>query len=318
MAIKSQLRRLWRTALCLLLLMWLRLWRICLACVDPHRARRAPHGPRSRVTPLAAGAFHRARRKPAWVLRQLILLKAHMPQAGCRLLAITFNRVFAHHEVSLSKSFVHRALRDQAYAVMQARKAIRLARPRAVAVNACWGLDLTGRQDGAGVVHTILGLLDHGSRRVLALKAIALKSGWHLLGHLCFAIAEFGRPRSVRTDNEACFTGRVFASGLRLLGIGHQRIDLHCPWQNGRIERFFGTLKPYLKQWQFDGALALDLSLAEFGNWYNAIRPHQNLDGRTPLEAWNNVDPFHAPCPPKSVEFVQNWDGLLAGFHIRR
>jgi hypothetical protein len=28
-----------------------------------------------------------------------------------------------------------------------------------------------------------------------------------------------------------------------LLGIRLQTTDLHCPWQNGRIERFFSTLK---------------------------------------------------------------------------
>ena len=260
----------------------------------------------------------RRRKKPAWALRQLVLLKAHLPDAGCRTLALTFNRVFAHRNVSISKSFVHRALREQAYAVMQARKAIRAARPRPVALNHCWGLDLTGRMDGAEQVQTILGMLDHGSRSVLALRAIAAKSGWHLLGYLCFTIAEFGRPRNIRTDNEACFTGRVFSAGLRLLGIHHQRIDLHCPWQNGRIERFFGTLKLYLRQWRFEGREALDASLVEFAAWYNAIRPHQGLDGRTPLEAWNQIDPLHAPAPPKSVTFVQAWDGLLCGFQIRR
>ena len=292
-------------------LAWLGLhWQRAIGRGEPPHARR--------VCAQAWGPQPRSRKKPAWALRQLVLLNAHLPHAGCRTLALTFNRVFAHRDVSISKSWAHRALRDQAYAVLLARKAIRAARPRPFALNHCWGLDLTGRMDGAGRVHTLLGLLDHGSRRVLALRAIAMKSGWHLLGYLCFAIAEFGRPRNIRTDNEACFTGRVFTSGLKLLGIHHQRIDLQCPWQNGRVERFFGTLKQYLRQWQFEGREALDASLVEFAAWYNEIRPHQGLDGRTPLEAWDGVDPFHAPAPPKAVTFVQAWDGLLCGFHIRR
>ena len=204
--------------------------------------------------------------------------------------------------------------------MLSCRRARRSARPGsgAVPVNQTWGLDLTGRMDGAGRVHTILGLLDHGTRRVLALRSVAAKSGWHLLGYLCLAIGEFGRPRNIRTDNEACITGRVFSAGLKLLGIHHQRIDLHCPWQNGRVERFFATLKLYLRQWQFGGRAALDASLIEFAAWYNEIRPHQNLNGRTPLEAWNGVDPFHAPAPPKDISFVESWDGLLCGFRIRR
>jgi transposase InsO family protein len=31
-----------------------------------------------------------------------------------------------------------------------------------------------------------------------------------------------------------------------LLGIRMQRTDVHCPWQNGRIEQLFGTLKAAL------------------------------------------------------------------------
>ena len=110
---------------------WLLAWALAWLGLHWQRAigRDVPLHAR-RVSALALGPPIRCRKKPAWVLRQLVLLKAHLPDAGCRLLAITFNRVFAHRDVSISKSFVHRALRDQAYAVMQARKAIRSARLR--------------------------------------------------------------------------------------------------------------------------------------------------------------------------------------------
>lgn len=86
-------------------------------------------------------------------MRQLVLLKAHLPDAGCRALALTFNRVFAHREITVSKSFVHRVLREQACAAWLARKAIRAATPRTVTVNHCWGLDLTERCDERGHTH---------------------------------------------------------------------------------------------------------------------------------------------------------------------
>jgi putative transposase len=247
----------------------------------------------------------------------LVLLKAHLPNAGCRTVALTFNRVFAHREISVSKSFVHQALRTHAHAVWLARKAIRAAKPCAVAINHCWGIDLTGRADEGGTVHEILGILDHGSRRALHLARLPRKCGWALLGHLCLAIAISGRPRFVRTDNERCFTGRVFSGGLKLLGIRHQRIDLHCPWQNGRVERFFGTLKAALRKCSFNRA-ALDAFLVDFTRWYNELRPHLNLGGMTPLEAWEGIDPFHTPGKLKAVQFVEGWDGLLAGLRIRR
>jgi hypothetical protein len=69
-----------------------------------------------------------------------------------------------------------------------------------------------------------------------------------LLGHVCLAIATFGRPHSVRSDNEAMFTCRLWQRALLFAGIRHRRRDVGCPWQNGRIERFFGTLKAALRR----------------------------------------------------------------------
>jgi len=70
------------------------------------------------------------------------------------------------------------------------------------------------------------------------------------------------------------------------VGIRHQRIEPHCPWQNGRIERFFGTLKHALDRWAVENRDQLNTSLLLFRLWYNHARPHQNLQGHTPAEAW--------------------------------
>jgi putative transposase len=69
------------------------------------------------------------------------------------------------------------------------------------------------------------------------------KKSWTLLGHVCLAIGRYGKPKAIRTDNEAVFTSRLFKLFLTVAGIKHQRTHLHSPWQNGRIERLFGTLK---------------------------------------------------------------------------
>jgi transposase InsO family protein len=71
---------------------------------------------------------------------------------------------------------------------------------------------------------------------------------------------------------------------LALLGIRHKLSRPGCPWQNGRIERLFGTLKSKLDQWSVANADELVQALARFEFWYNAVRPHQNLGGWTPLE----------------------------------
>ncbi len=161
--------------------------------------------------------------------------------------------------------------------------------------NLVWGgLDLTGKTDTQGKLRMMLGLLDHGSRGLLTLAALPDKGSWTLLGYLFMAIGKYGRPCAVRTDNEACFTSRVFRGVLWLAGIRQPRNDPGCPWQNGRIERLFGTLKQKLNQWEVVSFEALNVSLGEFRFFYNHVRPHQHLQTATPAEAWAGVNPFVA------------------------
>jgi hypothetical protein len=146
-------------------------------------------------------------------------------------------------------------------------------------------------------------------------EALANKNAWTLLGHLFLAIGCFGRPRAIRTDNESMFRSFVFRATLGFAGIAQQFTVPGCPWQNGRIERLFGTLKGKLDRIEIDGREALKGLLAEFGFWYNAVRPHQHLGGLTPQEAWRGIDPFRAA--PKAVYRFEAWDGLLRGFYLR-
>lgn len=119
----------------------------------------------------------------------------------------------------------------------------------------------------------------------------------------------------IRTDNEAVFTSRCLRAGLAVLGIRHQTIDLACPWQNGRVERFFGTLKAKLDQWAVDSLAELNAALGQYRLWYNHIRPHQALDGRTPAEAWAG----EITLPRfRQAYWFEAWDGLLQGYYLRR
>jgi transposase InsO family protein len=181
--------------------------------------------------------------------------------------------------------------------------------------NRIWAIDLTGKSDSEGEVHPILGIVDHGSRLAVGLRALPDKATITVLRAILNAIERFGRPRAVRTDNEAVFTSRLFRFALWLLGIRHQRTELHCPWQNGRVERFFGTLKEKLDRWQVDSFEQLGLALGDFRAWYNHVRPHQHLGGRTPAEAWTRIDPYAAA--PKSASYFSAWDGMLTGIRLR-
>ena len=113
------------------------------------------------------------------------------------------------------------------------------------------------------------------------MPALVNKSSWTLLGHLCLAIGRYGKPQAIRSDNERAFTSLVFTAALRCFRIRHQRIDLGCPWMNGRIERFFGTLKQSLNLWSVGSRYQLQASLDVFKDWYCCVRPHSNLKYRS-------------------------------------
>ena len=270
---------------------------------------------------LAKDATCRTQAKPPWVTREIIRLKALMPDAGCRTIAFVFNRRYACHanvarQMTVGRTFVAYTVRRYRYEVEIERRQIKHRAPRAMPRNLVWAMDMTGKTDSQGKLHMIFGLLDHGSRGLLTLVPLPDKGSWTLPGHLFLAIGKYGKPRSVRTDNEACFTSQVFCVVLALAGIRHQRSDPGHPWQNGRIERLFGTLKERLNHWEVAGFEALNVSLGEFRFFYNHVRPHQHLQGWTPAEVWARVDPYAGPV--KQEYWFEAWDGLLQGYYLRR
>ena len=177
-------------------------------------------------------------RKPKWVVEEVVRLKAHLAGHGCRKVADTFNRLHAaRHGMTVSKTYVATTVRRYRLEIEERRREWKRRIPAPMAVNRVWGLDLTTKQDVDGVSHPILGILDHGSRYAVALTALPDKASITILRALLAAIERCGKPRSIRTDNEAVFVSRVFRLALWLLGIRQQLTERHCPWQNGRVER---------------------------------------------------------------------------------
>jgi transposase InsO family protein len=260
----------------------------------------------------------RSPRKPEWVRREVIRLKALLREAGtCRVIADLFCRRFAQTRgMTVGRSFVSEVIRSHRYEIEAMRRQIKNAKPRPVPKNLVWAIDLTGKVTLDGRTQAVLGILEHASRAVLWLEALESKSSWRLIGRLARAIRHHGKPGMLRTDNEAVFTSRSFRFALFVLGIRHRRTDPGCPWQNGRMERFFGSLKHKLDHLAVHSLEALNTALGEYRFFYNHVRSHQNLDGRTPAEAWAGVDPFKTKI--RKEYWFEAWDGLLRGYYLRR
>ncbi|WP_162044928.1 integrase core domain-containing protein [Undibacterium sp. YM2] len=196
------------------------------------------------------------------------------------------------------------------------RKKTRNRFPDVSPANLRWCLDGTGKVDAYGMNHFILGIVDHGTRMNLLLQRVELATSTVILEHIKQAINLFGKPKIIRTDNASVFRSKEFRRALKELGIRQEFSEPGKPWQNGRIERFFLTLKEKLNLRTPVNGLMLDRLLRDFVTWYNLIRPHQHLHGYTPAEVWRGIDPYSTP--PISVHPFEAWDGLLQGYYLRR
>jgi transposase InsO family protein len=143
--------------------------------------------------------------------------------------------------------------------------------------------------DDAGVQHLAFGVLDHGSRLSIALEWVADKRSMTLLWILLRCFAKYGKPQVIRADNESCFKSRLMRTTLAALGVKLQHSTPLSPWENGRIERFFGSLKQALAT-ALVPSMSVHAQLQWFRNYYNHVRPHQHLRNRTPMEAWTGGD----------------------------
>ena len=133
----------------------------------------------------------------------------------------------------------------------------------------------------------ITALLDGYSKKLLALAVFdKVPTANHVLSVLKSAIGTFGAPRFLVTDQGPQFRER-FQAACKSMSISHIRGRPYDPKFNGKIERFFRTLK----LWQRVALLFFDVALIQsaFNNflaWYNTMRTHQALGGLTPDEAW--------------------------------
>ena len=260
-------------------------------------------------------------RKPDWVRNELIRLAAVMSSQSRRAVGRTFNRLYAQkYGVSVGSSFTCEFLKSHAVQVLRLRRELKARPPRIVPICHTWAMDLTFFTDDVKCTRASLGILDHGSRALLCLQTLAKRNSWTLLGYLCIAIGQYGKPRKLRTDNEAVFNSFVFKSFLRLAGIQKQTSNVHSPWQNGRMERLFGTLKPILRQLQIMGKTQLQSALDEFRVFYNHCRPHFNLNSQTPAQVWHKQTNKSKRRKRKRTSgnvpaLVQAFDGLLHGVY---
>lgn len=100
-----------------------------------------------------------------------------------------------------------------------------------------------------------------------------------------FVTCGIERIGEVMTDNAFAYTNSgAFAQALADLGAKHLTIRPHCPWQNGKVERFNRTLQV---EWAYRRVFTTNNERAEllpaWLTYYNTQRRHTALGGQPPI-----------------------------------
>jgi transposase InsO family protein len=236
-------------------------------------------------------------RTPAEVAKAIVALREQLSAEGHECGAQTI----AHHltqrsDVVPSVSTIWRILKREGLIVPQPQKRPRssLIRFEAELPNEMWQADIT-HWGLAGAGHAeILNVIDDHSRLFLASAAYPTFKAADVVEVFRRAIALHEAPACLLTDNGAVFTatprgGKVLLQAeLERLGIAAKNSRPYHPQTCGKVERLHQTLKRYLARQAPARTLAqLQGQLDAFVHYYNTIRPHRALGGRTPLQAYS-------------------------------
>ena len=98
------------------------------------------------------------------------------------------------------------------------------------------------------------------------------------------AIHGRGAPRHLSTDHDPLFEAHRWTANLRILEIDEIKTVPHVPRSHPFVERLIGTTRrEFLDHVLFWNARDLERKLGDFQGYYNEVRSHASLKGRTPL-----------------------------------
>jgi putative transposase len=163
--------------------------------------------------------------------------------------------------------------------------------------NHVWAYDFLEDHDVHGGVLRILTVMDEFTREGLAIDVQTRSAAEGVIAVLSQLVATQGTPDYLRSDNGAEFTALAVQTWLSKRQIQTLYIDPGSPWQNGKDERFNGTVRDEcLNRELFASVREARVRLEAFRQHYNQQRPHSRLAYQTPVEfkrAWMEAQAKH-------------------------
>jgi transposase InsO family protein len=247
-----------------------------------------PHSRRPRSNP---------RRIAGEVEESIITLRKQLAEAGLDAGAETIAWHLREQSGSApSVATIWRVLSRRGFVTAQPHKRPRSSwhRFQADLPNELWQADITHWRLAHGRDVEILNIVDDHSRLLLASAARTVFKAADIVTDLHAAMARYGRPERLLTDNAAVFTGLPRGNGwvalereAAALGIRLGHSKPYHPTTCGKVERLHQTLKNWLaRQPRPRTTVDLQTQLERFADYYNRQRPHRGIGRRTPATAF--------------------------------
>ena len=243
---------------------------------------------------LQRATFHYQQRAPNQdeLLVELKSLAQQHPRYGYRRAWAVLKRTR-----TVNRKRVHRLWKQAQLQVKRVSRAHkrreRPARLQAERPNHIWAYDFVQDADRVGNKLYILTVMDEFTREGLATHVSSDTSAEGVEAVLATLRDLQGTPSYLRSDNGAEFVALRLQGWLTRHDIVPLYIDPGCPWQNGKDERFNGTVRDECLNMQLFGSLIeARIRLEAFRQHYNSERPHSALAYQTPMafkQAWNEA-----------------------------
>lgn len=232
---------------------------------------------------------------PAEVEARLLELRRSRPYWGPRRLVFELakrNVAPLPSESAVYRALVRAGLIDPSLRDRRSRKWKRWERGAPMEL---WQMDIVGGfplADGTSA-KALTGIDDH-SRMCVCARLMARERTRAVCDGLRGALATYGVPEQILTDNGKVFTGRFFHPPVEVLfdaicrenGIEHLLTQPRSPTTTGKIERFHRSLRTeFLSSTApFVTLNAAQQALDDWVDDYNNNRPHQALKMATPAQ----------------------------------
>lgn len=167
-------------------------------------------------------------------------------------------------------------------------------------INASWSMDFMTDSLLSGRKFRTLNLMDDYNREALAIEVDTSLPAERVIRVLEQVIDWRGKPTRIRVDNGPEFISTALGFWCEENDIHLQFIQPGKPTQNAYIERFNGSFRrDVLDAYLFEDLVQIKTLSEEWMEDYNNHRPHDALNGRSPVDLWKTLEEF--PTNPQNI-----------------